>query len=120
MVRPRVREVHRYARLPILGEVRQGWSSKPSGENAVSVSIPPGVVSQLLNLLQSLGVSQQVMGEVRSKTSQASQKSRVVPARTRPVAELEEKWLQSASHLENLREQMTRKEYDYPCKLVAV
>ena len=53
------------------------------------------------------------MGEIRSKTSQASQKARVVPARTRRVAELEEKWLKSASHLENLREQMTRKEHDY-------
>ena len=29
------------------------------------------------------------MGEIRSKTSQASQKARVVPARTRRVAELE-------------------------------
>ena len=77
------------------------WSSKPSGENSVPVSISPDVVSQLLNLLQSLGVSEQVMGEIRSKTSQASQKARVVPARTRRVAELEEKWLKSASHLEN-------------------
>ena len=91
----------------------KGWSSKPSGENAVPVSVPPDVVSQLLNLLQSLGISQQVMGEIRSKTSQASQKARVVPARTRRVVELEEKWLKSASHLENLREQMTRKEQDY-------
>ena len=91
----------------------KGWSSKPSGENSIPVSISPDVVSQLLNLLQSLGVSQQVVGEIRSKTSQASQKARVVPARTRWVAELEEKWLKSASHLENLREQMTRKEQDY-------
>ena len=53
------------------------------------------------------------MGEIRTKTSQASQKARVVPAPTRLVAELEEKWLKSASHLENLREQMTRKEQDY-------
>ena len=53
------------------------------------------------------------MGEIRTKTSQASQKARVVPARTRRVAELEEKWLKSVSHLENLREQMTRKEQDY-------
>ena len=91
----------------------KGWSSKPSGENSIPVSISPDVVSQLLNLLQSLGVSQQVMGEIRTKTSQAFQKARVVPARTRRVAELEEKWLKSASHLENLREQMTRKEQDY-------
>ena len=91
----------------------KGWSSKPNGENSIPVSISPDVVSQLLNLLQSLGVSQQVMGEIRTKTSQASQKARVVPARTRRVAELEEKWLKSASHLENLREQMTRKEQDY-------
>ena len=121
VVKPRVRELHRHARLPILGEVRpaartqagKGWSSNPSGENSIPVSISPDVVSQLLNLLQGLGVSQQVMGEIRSKTSQASQKARVVPARTRRVAELEEKWLKSASHLENLREQMTRKEQDY-------
>ena len=86
---------------------------KPSGENSVPVSISPDVVSQLLNLLQSLGVSQQVMGDIRSKTSQASQKATVVPARTRWVAELEEKWLKSASHLENFREQTTRKEQDY-------
>ena len=91
----------------------KGWSSKPSGENSIPVSFSPDVVSQLLNLLQSLGVSQQVMGEIRTKTSQASQKARVVPARTRRVAELEEKWLKSASHLENLREQMTRKEQDF-------
>ena len=32
---------------------------------------------------------------------------------TRRVAELEEKWLKSASHLENLREQTKRKEQDY-------
>ena len=37
----------------------KGWS--------VPVSISPDVVSQLLNLHQSLGVSQQVMGEIRSK-----------------------------------------------------
>ena len=65
----------------------KGWSSKPGGENAAPVSISPDVVSQLLNLLQNLGVSQQVMGEIRSKTSPASQKARVVPARTRRVAE---------------------------------
>ena len=53
------------------------------------------------------------MGEIRTKTSQASQKARVVPARTRRVAELGEKWLKSASHLENLREQTKRKEQDY-------
>ena len=91
----------------------KGWSSKPCGENSIPVSISPDVLSQLLNLLQSLGVSQQVMGEIRTKTSQASQKARVVPARTRRVAELEEKWLKSASHLENLREQTKRKEQDY-------
>ena len=91
----------------------KGWSSKPNGENSIPVSISPDVVSQLLNLLQNLGVSQQVMGEIRTKTSQASQKARVVPARTRRVAEMEEKWLESASHLENLREQMTRKEQEY-------
>ena len=89
------------------------WSSKPSGENSIPVSISPDVVSQLLNLLQSLGVSQQVMGEIRTKTSQASQKARVVLARTRRVTELEEKWLKSASHLENLREQTKRKEQDH-------
>ena len=83
----------------------KGWSSKPNGENSIPVSISPDVVSQLLNL--------QVMGEIRTKTSQASQKARVVPARTRRVPELEEKWLKSASHLENLRKQMTRKEQDY-------
>ena len=88
----------------------KGWTSKPSGENSIPVSISPDVVSQLLNHLQSLGGSQQVMGEIRTKTSQASQKARVVPARTRRVAELEEKWLRSASHLENLREQTKRKE----------
>ena len=91
----------------------KGWSSKPEGENSIPVSISPDVVSQLLNLLQNLGVSQQVMGEIRTKTSQASQKARVVPARTRRVEEMEEKWLKSASHLENLREQMTRKEQEY-------
>ena len=95
----------------------KGWSSKPNGENSIPVSISPDVVSQLLNLLQSLGVSQQVMGKIRTKTSQASQKARVVPARTRRVAEMEEKWLTSASHLENLREQMTRKEQEYLASL---
>ena len=95
----------------------KGWSSKPSGENFIPVSISPDVVSQLLNFLLSLGVSQQVMGEIRTKTSQASQKARVVPARTRRVAELEEKWLKSASHLENLREQTKRKEQDYLASL---
>ena len=53
------------------------------------------------------------MGEIRTKTTQASQKARVVPARTRHVAELEGKWLKSASHLETLREQMNKKEHDY-------
>ena len=42
----------------------KGWSSQPSGENSIPVSISLDVVSQLLNLLQSLGVSQQVMGEI--------------------------------------------------------
>ena len=129
VVRPRVREVHRFVRLPILGEVRsllpERKLAKDGLPNLVAriqspVSISPDVVSQLLNLLQSLGVSQQVMGEIRSKTSQASQKAKVVPARTRRVAELEEKWLKSASHLENLRERMTRKEQDYVGKHVAV
>ena len=96
---------------------KKGWSSKLTGENSIPVSISPDVVSQLLNLLQNLGVSQQVMGEIRTKTSQASQKARVVPARTRRVAEMEEKWLKSASHLENLREQMTRKEQEYLASL---
>ena len=54
-------------------------------------SIPPDVVSQLLEALQNLGVSQQAMGEVRSKDSQAAQKARVVPGRARRLAELEEK-----------------------------
>ena len=84
----------------------------PNGENSIPV-ISLDVVPQLLNLLQSLVVSQQVMGEIRTKTSQASQKASVVPARTRRVAEMEKKWLKSASHLEILREQTKRKEHDF-------
>ena len=95
----------------------KGWSGKPNGDNSIPVSLAPDVVSQLLNLLQNLGVSQQVMGEIRTKTSQASQKARVVPARTRRVAEMEEKWLKAASHLENLREQSTKKEQEYLASL---
>ena len=37
----------------------------------------------------------------------------MVPGRTWRLAELEEKWLKSASHLEVLREQMTLKESEY-------
>ena len=80
------------------------------------VHVPPEVVTQLLDILQGLGVSQHVLGEIRSKSSQASQNARVVPGRTRRLAELEGKWLKAASHLEVLREQMTRKEQEYACK----
>ena len=51
--------------------------------------------------------------EIRSKASHASHNARVVPGRTRRLAELEEKWLKAASQLEVVREQMTRKEQEY-------
>ena len=88
-------------------------SSKPAGEGTMPVHVPSEVVTQLLDVFQGLGVSQHVLGEIRSKASQASQNARVVPGRTRRLAELGEKWLKSASHLEVLREQMTRKESEY-------
>ena len=77
------------------------------------VHVPPEVVTQLLDVLQGLGVSQHVLEKFCSKASQTSQNARVVPGRTRRLAELEEKWLKATSHLEVLREQMTRKEHEY-------
>ena len=38
-------------------------SSKPAGEGTVPVHVPPEVVTQLLNVLQGLGVSHHVLGE---------------------------------------------------------
>ena len=98
----------------------KGWSGKPNGDNSIPVSLAPDVVSQLLNLLQNLGVSQQVMGEIRTKTSQASQKARVVPARTRRVAEMEEKWLKAASHCGKLSGAEYEKGTRVSCKHGAV
>ena len=71
-------------------------------------SIPLDVVFQLLEALKNLGVSLQVVGEVR-----AAQKARVVLGRGRRLAELEEQWLSAASHSDVLCEQMTRKEQEY-------
>ena len=58
------------------------------------VHVSPEVVTQFLNVLQGLGVSQHVLGQIRSKASQASQNARVVPGRTRRLAELEEKMVE--------------------------
>ena len=94
----------------------RGWQSKvpkPAGEGTMPVHVPLEVVTQLLDVLQGLGVSQHVPRKIRSKASQASQNARVVPGRARRHAELEEKWFKAASHLEVLREQMTRKEHEY-------
>ena len=114
VARPKVRVEHCNVRLLIRASRAQAgraWSSKPSGEGTMPVNIPPEVVTQLLDVLQSLGVSQQVMGNIRSKSLSSLSIGQGGSCTYSAFCGIGRKMVEV--HLENLREQMTRNEHDY-------